>query len=90
MPDDMAESLNEFMNQKANTTPLNDLMELLSDTANEIADVEPEPGDWSGWIAYLLESLQEQADKDFKRGEYETMLETLRDDLITRIDRGKW
>jgi hypothetical protein len=39
MPEEMAESLNEFMNQKARSTPLNDLMDALSQTANEIADI---------------------------------------------------
>ena len=90
MPDDMAESLNKFMNQKARSTPLNDLMEAVNDMANEIADVEPEPGDWAGWIAYLLEALQEQVEKDRKGGNFETMLQALRDDLEIRITGGKW
>lgn len=65
-------------------------MEVIEDTANEIADAESSPEDWASWITYLLESLQEQAEKDIKSTDYETMLVTLRDDLTIRIDGGRW
>ena len=90
MPNDLAESLGKAMEQKPQANPLVDLMDALTQTASEIADLEPEPNDWAGWITYLLEALQVEAEKDSKPAAFETMLPTLRDALITRIEGGKW
>lgn len=38
----------------------------------------------------LLEKMEEEAQKDRKSSEYETMLQTLRDDLEIRIQGCKW
>ena len=90
MPDDLANRMGEVMNQKPQSSPLVDLMEALSQTASEIADLEPDPNDWAGWITYLLESLQVEAEKDSKPAAFEAMLPTLRDALIARIETHKW
>ncbi len=90
MPDDMAERINEVLSQRPRPTPLDELMDVLGQTANEIAQVEPEPGDWAGWITYLLEVLQTEAEKDRKDAAYESMLHDLREALETRIEGGKW
>ena len=90
MPDDLANRMGEVMNQKPQSSPLVDLMEALTQTASEIADLEPEPNDWAGWITYLLEALQVEAEKDSKPAAFETMLPTLRDALKTRIEGGRW
>ena len=65
-------------------------MTALDDLARDTALIEPEPGDWAGWITYLLEALQEKAQKDCKSGDFETMLKALRDDLEIRITGGRW
>jgi hypothetical protein len=90
MPDDMAESLRKVINQKSSTTPLDDLIDAIKQMGSEIADIEPEPGDWAGWITYLLEVLQAEAQNDRKGAAYESMLLDLRESLNTRIDGGKW
>ena len=48
MPNDMVQEVKKALNRKPQPTPLDELMDVLSQTANEIADVEPEPGDWVG------------------------------------------
>ena len=88
--DDLANRLGEIMEQKKQDSPLVDLMESLGQAASEIADLEPEPESWAGWIAYFLEALQVEAEKDSKPAGFESMLPTLRDALIARIESGKW
>ena len=88
--DDLANKIGARMDQKPQANPLVDLMDALTQTASEIADLEPDPNDWAGWITYLLESLQVQSEKDNKPAAFETMLPALRDALITRIESGKW
>ena len=90
LPDGMAESLGKAMEQKPKHNPLVDLMRSISRTAEEIADLEPDPNDWDGWVMYLLEELQLQASKDIKPAAFESMLETLKTSLAARIDGGKW
>ena len=90
LSDDMAKKVNEALSRKPRTTPLDELMDILGQTANEIAQVEPEPGDVAGWITHLLEVLQAEAQKDRKDVAYENMLLTLRESLETRVKGGKW
>jgi len=90
LPDGMAESLGKAMEQKPKNNPLVDLMRSISRTAKEIADLEPDPNDWDGWVSYLLEELQLQASRDFKPAAFESMLETLKTSLAARIESGKW
>ena len=90
IPDDLAKRMGEVMDQKPQSSPLVDLMESITQTASEIADLEPEPNDWAGWITYLLEALQVEAEKDSKPAAFENMLPILRDSLDTRIDGGRW
>lgn len=62
----------------------------LEKLARDIAIIEPDPQDWTGWVNYLLESLQTEAQKDRKSATYEAMLLDLREALETRIEGGKW
>ena len=34
-----------------------DLQEALNDTAGDLTQLIPNPGDWSNWIIYFLEEL---------------------------------
>ena len=88
--DDLANKIGARMEQKPQDNPLVDLMESLTQAASEIADLEPDPNDWAGWITYILEALQVEAEKDRRPAAFETMLPSLRDAIIYRIDGGKW
>ena len=90
MPDDMAKRINDVLSQRPRPTPLDELIDAIKQMGSEIADVEPEPGDWAGWITYLLEVLQVEAQKDRKDAAYESMLLELRETLETQIKGGKW
>ena len=69
LPESMAENLGKAMEQKPKSNPLVDLMTSLTNTANEIANLESDPNDWPGWIAYLLEALEVEVDPDRTRTE---------------------
>jgi hypothetical protein len=86
---DMAKKVNEALNKKS-ITPEDELADALEDMARDIALIEPDPKDWGGWVNYLLESLQTEAQKDRKSAAYEAMLLDLREALETRIEGGKW
>jgi hypothetical protein len=90
IPKDQAKKVQEALNKKHRLSPMIALMNTLQQAASEIADREPEPNDWADWIAYLLQQLQAEAEKDFKARHFETMLVTLRESLNARIDKGKW
>ena len=85
MPDDLSKKISEVLSQRPRPTPLDDLIDAIKQMGSEIAQVEPEPTDWAGWITYLLEVLQAEAQKDRKDAAYETMLLDLRDTLETGI-----
>jgi hypothetical protein len=46
--------------------------------ARDIASIEPNPVDWAGWVIYLLEGLEEEAQKRGIRSDYEEMLKSLK------------
>jgi hypothetical protein len=85
----MEDSVQKTLDEKP-YSPLEDLMEALRDMSNAIADVEPEPSDWAGWITYLLEVLQAEAQRDRKDAAYESVLQELRESLENRSQGGKW
>lgn len=58
--------------------------------ARDIVLIESDPKDWAGWVNYLLESLQSEAQKNRKSAADEAMLLDLREALETRIEGGKW
>lgn len=89
MPPEMEDRVIKSLNKRS-SSPLDDLIEVLGDTAHQIGQVEPEPADWPGWVTYLLESLQVEAQEAGKRAEYDSMLEALRDSLLIRINGGGW
>ena len=39
-----------------------DLREALNDTAGDLAQLIPNPQDWSNWIIYFLEELEDKTD----------------------------
>ena len=68
-------------------TDLDELRDTLSQAAQSLAQVKPDPGDWPGWMSYFLEALDTQAND---RRAFESALVTLYDSLKTRIEGGRW
>ena len=53
--------------------------------ARDIALIETNPCDWGGWVAYLLEKLEEEAQRRGKDAFLKEMLRLLKQDLGNRI-----
>ena len=62
-----------------------DLREALNGTAGDLAQFIPNPEDWSNWIIYFLEELE---DKAVDRTGFVEMLMEVQDYLSKRIDGG--
>jgi hypothetical protein len=62
-----------------------DLREALNDTAADLAQLIPNPEDWSNWIIYFLEELEDKAVDQV--GFYKMLLE-VQDYLNKRIVGG--
>jgi hypothetical protein len=60
-----------------------DLREALNDTAGDLAQLIPNPQDWSNWIIYFLEELEDNAVD--RVGFFEMLLE-VQDYLSKRMD----
>jgi hypothetical protein len=60
-----------------------DLREALNDTAGDLAQLIPNPQDWSNWIIYFLEELEDKAVD--RVGFFEMLLE-VQDYLSKRMD----
>ena len=56
----------------------------LEQTAITMANLPP--AQWSGWIVYLLEALDGKASS----ADYQAALETILDDIATRLNEGRW
>lgn len=69
-----------------------DLHELMTDTAADLAQVRPSPGDWPEWLVVLLRELERQAmDIEPDHPEYyELALERLGDTIADRLAARKW
>ena len=89
IPDDLANKVREALNKKS-IRPEDRVQDALDEIARDIAIIEPDPQDWTGWVNYLLESLQTEAQKDRKSATYEAMLLDLREALETCIEGGNW
>ena len=62
-----------------------DLREALNDTAGNLAQLIPNPQDWSNWIIYFLEELE---DKAVDRAGFFEMLLEVQEYLSKRIGGG--
>lgn len=66
MPDDLARKVNESINRKR-ITPEDELQDAFSDLTRDLALIEPNPSDWGWWVSYLLEQLDEEAERRGKK-----------------------
>ena len=76
MPEEMARKLNESINKKP-ITPFDDLKDMLEQTANDLTLVEPDPENWSDWVAYFLEVLQIESQESGQSEKFDNMLRSL-------------
>jgi hypothetical protein len=80
MPDDLSKKISDVLNKKS-ITPEDELQAALDEMARDIALIEPNPGDWEWWVTYLLEKLEEEAQRRGKQAEFVKMLEHLKKDI---------
>lgn len=89
IPDDLAKKINDLVNKKP-ITPENELQDALVEMARDIAMIEPNPQDWGGWVNYLLEQVEGEAQRRIKHGDFDEMLRTLLSELTKRGESRKW
>ena len=87
MPDDLAKKISEVLNNKP-ISPEDELADALDEMARDIALIEPNPLDWAGWVSYLLEQMEGEAQRRCKRADYEEMLRILADETAKQVDSG--
>ena len=80
MPDDLAKKVSKALNRKS-TTPEEELQDALDEMARDIALIEPDPQDWAGWVIYLLEKMEEEAQRRGMHVNYKEMLRSLKQDI---------
>ena len=68
-------------------TESDDLHELMTDTARDLAQVLSSPGDWPGWLVILLHELERQAGSP---QEYHQAMALLVEVIEARLAAGKW
>jgi hypothetical protein len=69
---------------------LEELRDLMAETARGMAQMQVAPGNWAGWIIYLLEALDDTAIQKNLENEFEFTLAGLEDALSTRLKTGHW
>ena len=89
IPDDQANRVREALSKKS-VRPEDAVQKAIEEKARDITIIGPDPEDRGWWVGYLLEKLEEEAEKDRKRATFETMLQELHSSLDTRIYSGKW
>jgi hypothetical protein len=69
---------------------MDELRDLMAETARGMAKMQAAPGNWAGWIIYLLEALDDTARQNELVNEFEFTLAGLEDALSTRLTTGRW
>jgi hypothetical protein len=77
MPDNLAKKVSEALNKKS-ITPEDELADALDEMARDIALIEPDPQDWGWYVTYLLEKMEEEAQRRGYQVEFIRMLESLK------------
>lgn len=82
MPPAMAKRLSDALSKKP-ITPEDNIQAALDEIARDIAMIEPNPVDWGGWVSYLLEQLEGEAERRGKGAAFEQLLKKLSQDIGT-------
>jgi hypothetical protein len=77
LPNDLTRRISELVNKKP-YAPEDDLQEALDDLARDIALIEPNPVDWGGWVTYMLEQMEGEAQRLGRQTDFDDMLSQLR------------
>lgn len=73
------------------TKSMDDLRDILDNTALEIAQLDSNPGTWQSWMVYLLDRLEAKAMQNSAQMEaFREMLAALQDKLRNRLKTGGW
>ena len=80
MPEYMAKRLSEGVNKKSES-PEDKLQKALDEMARDIALIEPDPQDWGWWVTYLLEQMEEEAQRRGSQADFDHMLKSLNKDI---------
>lgn len=68
----------------------NSMHDVMIAAAKDIAKSTPHPGNWAGWVIYLLEALDEESLQIKKPADFELTLAGLQDAIGTRLSSGRW
>jgi hypothetical protein len=70
---------------------LDDLRDVLDNTALEIAQLDGNPRTWQAWMVYLLGRMEAQAAQNPAYTEsFKEMLASLQEELRNRLKTGGW
>jgi hypothetical protein len=70
---------------------MDDLRDILDNTALEITQLDSNPDTWQSWMVYLLDRLEAQATQNSAQMEaFKEMLAALQDKLRNRLKTGGW
>lgn len=70
---------------------MDELRDILDNTALEIAQLDSNPNTWQSWMMYLLDRLEAQATQNSAQMDaFKDMLATLQDKLRNRLKTGGW
>lgn len=66
------------------------LNEIIVSVAKDLVKSTSDPGNWAGWVIYLLEALDEESRTNKKSSDFELTLAGLQDAISTRLKTGVW
>jgi hypothetical protein len=87
MPDDLAKKVSDKLNIKS-LSPEDEIANALEELARDIALIETDPVDWGGWVNYLLERMEEEANRRRKLDKFDKMLRSLMHVLGNKTSSG--
>lgn len=69
-----------------------DLRDILTDAATDMAQIQTNPRTWLSWLVYLLARLEEKAthQSPASKESYVSMLSALQDEIRNRLRTGGW
>ncbi len=80
IPDDQAKKVSGALNKKS-IRPEDRVQKALVEIARDIAIIEPDPVDWGWWVGYLLEKMEEEAQRRGRDKDFEKMVRLLHQEL---------
>jgi len=66
------------------------LLAQLDELILDIARLSPDPAEWHGWVLYLLEGLDWQAQSEENQEAFTQALAKVRDEIQARLEQENW